>query len=112
MFVAGPEWLGPHNKHGALIAHVLVGGARFDSHLKGTTAQQQGFYNNQIAPAAVFGGHIDLNRSAHWVFRITPDAMFTRYGFNYVSIPPTTSPHTDWNFGISVGVQYKFQKKR
>jgi hypothetical protein len=25
-FTAGPEWLGPHNEHGALIPHVLVGG--------------------------------------------------------------------------------------
>ena len=27
IFAAGPEWLGPHNKHGAIIAHVLAGGA-------------------------------------------------------------------------------------
>src|SRR5580698_6872452 len=27
LFVGGPEWLGPHNKHGALIAHALVVGA-------------------------------------------------------------------------------------
>ena len=25
-FVGGPEWLGPHNKHGALIAHAMFGG--------------------------------------------------------------------------------------
>jgi hypothetical protein len=30
IFAGGPEWLGPHNKHGALIAHVLVGGAYGD----------------------------------------------------------------------------------
>ena len=71
-----------------------------------------GFYNNQIAPAAVFGGHIDLNRSARWVFRITPDALFTRYGINYPAVPATTSPHDNWNFAISVGVEYKFKKKR
>ena len=114
LFVGGPEWLGPHNKHGALIAHVLVGGAHFDSHL-GThnDPQSVGFYNTQIAPAAVFGGHIDLNRSPRWVFRITPDALFTRYSFNYpVTAPPTSSPHNNWNFGISVGVEYKFRKKR
>jgi hypothetical protein len=28
LFTAGPEWLGPHNKHGALIAHALFGGAQ------------------------------------------------------------------------------------
>jgi len=112
-FAAGPEWLGPHNKHGALIAHALVGGAHFQSHL-GTilTAPGAEFYNNQFAPAAIIGGHIDLNRSSRWVFRITPDVLFTRYGFNFTTIPPMTSPHNDWNFAISVGVQYKFQKKR
>ena len=25
-FMGGPEWLGPHNKHGAIIAHVMLGG--------------------------------------------------------------------------------------
>src|ERR1039458_5838030 len=27
LFVAGPEWLGPHNKHGDIMLHVLAGGA-------------------------------------------------------------------------------------
>jgi len=108
LFAAGPEWLGPHNKHGALIAHVLVGGAHFDSHIWPLTAQQANFYNNQLAPAAIIGGHIDLNRSAHWVFRITPDAVVTRYGINYGS----NITQTDVNFAISVGVEYKFKKKR
>jgi hypothetical protein len=108
LFAAGPEWLGPHNKHGALIAHVLVGGAHFNSHLQGMPASDVDFYPNQFAPAAVFGGHIDLNRSARWVFRVTPDALYTRYGINY---PPNGS-YNNWNFGISVGVEYKFKKKR
>ena len=30
--------------------------------------------------AGIIGGHFDLNRSARWVFRITPDAVMTRYG--------------------------------
>jgi hypothetical protein len=108
----GPEWLGPHNKHGALVAHVLVGGAHFDSHLKGNLPSVVDFYPNQFAPAAIFGGHFDMNRSPRWVFRVTPDALFTRYSFNYTTLPPTTSPKNNWNFGISVGVMYKFQKKR
>ena len=66
------------------------------------------FYNNQLAPAAIIGGHIDLNRSAHWVFRITPDAIITHYGINY---GPTLT-QSDVNFAISVGVEYKFKKKR
>ncbi|MGD0095954.1 MAG: hypothetical protein ABSB60_05630 [Terracidiphilus sp.] len=113
LFVGGPEWLGPHNKHGDIMVHVLAGGAHFDSHDYPLSPAGVGFYNNQIAPAMVFGGHIDLNRSAHWVFRVTPDALFTRYGFGFSTPPPTvSSPHDNWNFGISVGVEYKFKKKR
>jgi hypothetical protein len=58
--------------------------------------------------AAIIGGHMDLNRSAHWVFRITPDAVVTRYSINYGN----KITQTDVNFAISVGVQYKFKKKR
>jgi hypothetical protein len=110
LFVAGPEWLGPHNRHGALIAHVLVGGAygNFTQDLRGNPPSSVDFYNNQLAPAAIVGGHMDLNRSAHWVFRITPDAVVTRYGINYGA----KNTQTDVNFAISVGVQYKFKKKR
>ena len=112
LFVAGPEWLGPHNKHGDVMLHVLAGGAHFNSHDSPQTPASVGFYDNQFAPAAVFGGHIDLNRTSRWVFRVTPDALFTRYGFNYPVVPTTSSPHNNWNFGISAGVEYKFKTKR
>jgi hypothetical protein len=114
-FVGGPEWLGPHNKHGALIAHVLVGGVygNFEQDLRQYTPQQVGFYNDQFAPAAIIGGHMDLNRSAHWVFRVTPDAVLTRYKTTY---KPTAyigaGRFNDVNFAISVGIEYKFHKKR
>ncbi len=109
-FTGGPEWLGPHNKHGALIAHALVGGVYgdFEHDLRGNSPAVAGFYNNQVALATILGGHIDLNRSSRWVFRITPDAVITRYGINYGD----KKTQTDINFAISVGVQYKFQKKR
>jgi len=114
LFVAGPEWLGPHNKHGALVAHVLVGGAYgdFQKDLLGNPPSTVDFYNNQIAPAAVFGGHFDLNRSARWVFRITPDALFTRYSTNYATNISPAGGRINWNFGISVGLEYKFKKTR
>jgi hypothetical protein len=114
MFVAGPQWLGPHNKHGALIAHVLAGGAygEFQKDLLGYSPSLFDFYNNQIAPAAVFGGHIDLNRSPQWVFRITPDALYTRYSTNYATPTTASGGHNNWNFGLSAGVEYKFKKKR
>jgi hypothetical protein len=109
-FTAGPEWLGPHNRHGALIPHVLVGGVygRFEQDLRGNSPSVAGFYNNQVAPAVIMGGHMDLNRSAHWVFRITPDAVVTHYGINYGN----RITQTDVNFAISVGAEYKFQKRR
>jgi hypothetical protein len=109
-FTAGPEWLGPHNKHGALIAHMLVGGAygKFQQDLRTATPEDVGFYNDQLAPVFIIGGHMDLNRSAHWVFRITPDAVLTRYGINY----GTKITQNDVNFALSVGVQYKFHRKR
>ena len=108
LFVAGPEWLGPHNKHGALIAHALFGGSYFDAHLGNVPPATENFYYNQVAPAAIIGGHMDLNRSAHWVFRITPDAVMTHY-----SMPSTPAySQYDVNFAISVGVEYKLNKKR
>jgi hypothetical protein len=108
LFVAGPEWLGPHNKHGALIAHAMFGGAYFDAHLGNVSPQTENFYYNQVAPAAIIGGHMDLNRSARWVFRITPDAVLTRYSTNYAPL----ITQNDINFAISVGIEYKFHKKR
>lgn len=112
LFVAGPEWLGPHNKHGDIMLHVLAGGAHFNSHVWPLMPPDVGFYDNQLAPAAVFGGHIDLNRTPRWVFRITPDALFTRYGYSFNAGQGSSSPHINWNFGISVGVEYKFKTKR
>jgi len=113
MFLAGPEYLGPHNKHGAIILHALLGGAYGDFNKElgrgGSTTGPTGvaaFYDNQVALGGAIGGHIDLNRSPRWVFRITPDALLTGYdGTSQYS-------HTQWNFGISVGAEYKFKRKR
>lgn len=108
MFLAGPEYLGPHNKHGAIILHALVGAAHgdFQHDLRGTSPELIGFYKDQTALGGAFGAHLDLNRSPRWVFRITPEALLTGYdGYS-------GNPHTQWNFGLSVGVQYKFKKKR
>jgi len=109
-FVGGPEWLGPHNEHGDLTAHALFGGVygKFEQDLRGQSPSVVDFYNDQLAPAAIIGGHIDLNRSPRWVFRITPDAVITHYSINYA--PSTTQ--WDVNFAISVGVEYKFKRLR
>jgi hypothetical protein len=110
LFTGGVEYLGPHNKHGALTAHVLGGGSygQFEKDLRGNSPSVVGFYNNQIAPAVIMGGHIDLNRSPQWVFRITPDAILTDYSTNY---GPKTK-QIDINAAVSVGVEYRFKKKR
>jgi hypothetical protein len=110
LFAGGPEWLGPHNKHGAILAHVLAGEihGNFEQDLRGYSPSVVGFYNDQFAPVLIAGGHFDLNRSAHWVFRVTPDAVITRYSINYG--PKITQ--NDVNFALSVGVEYKFKTKR
>jgi hypothetical protein len=119
IFVGGPEWLGPHNKHGAFIAHALFGGAygNFDQNLRGVPTSNLGFYANGLAPAGVLGGHIDLNRSPRWVFRISPDCLWTRYKTVASTDPayPDKVPigsFNNFNFAISVGMEYKFKAKR
>jgi hypothetical protein len=54
VFAAGPEFLGPHNKHGALIVHALMGGAygNFESDLQGNPPSTVEFFNNQVVPSA------------------------------------------------------------
>jgi hypothetical protein len=110
LFVGGPEWLGPHNKHADLMAHAMVGGAygQFEKDLRGEPPSVVDFYNNQLALAAIIGGHIDLNRSSRWVLRFTPDAVITHYGINY----PPSNKYWDVNFALSVGVEYKFKQRR
>lgn len=110
IFAGGPEWLGPHNKHGAFIAHAMIGGAHgnFDQDLRAHPPETVEFFPDQFALAAVIGGHIELNRSPQWVFRITPDAKYTRYNINYGN----QATYGYWNFALSVGVEYKFKKKR
>lgn len=110
-FVGGPEWLGPHNKHGAILAHVMLGGVygNFQKDLLSLPPATFDFYYNQLAPAIIAGGHFDLNRSEHWVFRVTPDAVVTHYTFNNPLASPAFSyQQFDVNFAISVGVEYKF----
>lgn len=110
-FTGGLQWLGPHNRHGDLIAHAMFGGVygNFQKDLLGyPPGSHYGFYYNQLAPAAIIGGHMDLARSEHWVFRITPDAVMTHYTFSDAPTSNLTYAQFDVNFAISVGMEYKF----
>jgi hypothetical protein len=110
MFAGGPEWIGPHNKHGAMVAHILAGGSygQFEKDLRGLSPEVVGFYNNQVAPVVIMGGHFDLNRSEHWVLRMTPDAILTDYATNYGK----KERQIDINAAFSVGVEYRFLPKK
>lgn len=110
IFAAGPEFLGPHNEHGALIAHVMAGGAygRFQQDLRGHPTSAVDFYYDQVAPALVMGGHFDLNRSPRWVFRVTVDGLLTDYAINWGA----RNRQIDINTAVSVGLEYKFKKTR
>jgi hypothetical protein len=110
IFAGGIEYLGPHNKHGALIAHVMGGGAygKFQQDLRGNPTSAVGFYYDQVAPAVVMGGHFELNRSPRWVFRITTDAILTDYAINW----GPKNRQIDINAAVSVGLEYRFKKTR
>jgi hypothetical protein len=113
-FVGGVEWLGPHNKHGAMMAHAMFGGVdgNFQKDLLGVPPAYFDFYSNQIAPAAIIGGSIDLNRSQHWALRINPDAIVTHYTFSDAPLANASYAQFDVNFAISVGVEYRFTKAK
>ncbi len=109
-FVGGAEWLGPHNKHGALIAHAMFGGVygNFQKDLLGHPPADVRFL---LQPDCAGGDYRRTFRPEpveHWVFRITPDAVMTHY--NFKAAPPSTFSYSqyDVNFAISVGMEYKF----
>jgi hypothetical protein len=110
VFAGGAQYLGPHNVHGAITLHGMVGGAYgdFEAGLNGAPPAAVGFYPNQTAFASVVGGTSDLNRSQHLVFRISPDMVLTHYN------APSQGFDSLWQrqFAISVGLMYRFRGKR
>ncbi len=104
MFLGGPEYRSIHNEHAAVNFHALVGGSYgiYDADLpSGVTPAQVGFYSNGLAFGGAFGGSLDLNRSANWALRISPDLMLTHHGNQFQE-----------QFAISVGVLYRFTGKK
>jgi hypothetical protein len=107
MYLFGPEFRGPSNRHASMTFHALVGGAygNFDSALTDqyghpVPPNALGLFNNQWTFGSAFGGSVDLNRSPNLAFRISPDATFTDFG--------GAGLHDQ--FAISVGIVYRLDQ--
>jgi len=98
MFMGGGEYRLLRNEHAAIVLHGFAGGAygNFQHGLDGLPPAEFGFFSNQFAFGAAYGGSIDLNRSPRLVFRISPDGTLTTYGNG-----------TEEHFAISVGLVYR-----
>jgi hypothetical protein len=74
----------------------------FDSAINsGLSGPNLGLFNNGVAFATAIGGSVDLNRSPRLSLRLSPDYLLTRFGGGSQN-----------EFAISVGILYRFQKKR
>lgn len=111
------RWI--RNRYAALDLHALAGGTYgvFDyavNHYPGGSpvsscpGNQQpgqrdnlGLYCNGIAPWAAAGGSIDFNESQRLAIRLSPDITFEHFG-----------TETREFFGISMGVLWRFEKKK
>ena len=102
MAMAGAQVRGPRNAHFALNYHAYAGMDKgvFDQGDRNYMPQDLGLYSNRIKPAAAVGISIDINRSARWAVRISPDMMLRRFGNEW-----------DENFAMSGGVIYRFGKR-
>jgi hypothetical protein len=121
MFLGGATYRLIAREHAALSVHGMVGGADgVFSHGLGTsplnpsyTVQPRdvGMYNDGLGLASTIGGSLDLNRSPRLALRISPDWIMTRYG-GYdtpTNVPSTFATHSQNEFGISVGILYRFK---
>jgi hypothetical protein len=100
----GPSFRGPKNEHAALTFHGLVGGAYgvFNSAVnQGLSGPDLGLFSNGLVLAMAAGGSLDLNRSAKFSLRISPDYLVTRFG-----------DKSQNEFAISVGILYRLSKMR
>jgi hypothetical protein len=116
-FVVGPEWLGPHNKHGALIAHALFGGvyAQFpDSDTySGHGATGSTFYEQPGCPRC-------HHRRSHGPESLGPLGLphHARRGDHALQYqrPPYSTPNVTHNSTSTspsrVGIEYKFKNQR
>jgi hypothetical protein len=121
MFLGGATYRLLAREHAAVNVHGMVGGSDgIFSHGLGTSPtdpsyqvqpRDVGMYNDGLALAATIGGSLDLNRSPRLALRISPDWIVTRYsGYGTPSnIPSAFLTHSQNEFGISVGILYRFK---
>ena len=121
MFLGGATYRLLAREHAAVNVHGMVGGADgIFSHSLGTSPTDSsyqvqprdvGMYNNGVVLASTIGGSLDLNRSPRLALRISPDWIVTRYsGYGTPSnIPSAFLTHSQNEFGISVGILYRFK---
>jgi hypothetical protein len=102
-FMGGVTVRGPKSEHAALMLHAFAGGSYgvFNSATEGVPPQVLGMFPNGFAFATALGGSLDLNRSPRIALRLSPDYILTRFG-----------GVSQNEFAISVGVLYRFSKKR
>jgi hypothetical protein len=120
MFLGGATYRLIAREHAALSVHGMVGGADgVFSHglgnapVSGIAVQPRdvGMYNDGLGLASTMGGSLDLNRSPRLALRISPDWIMTRYG-GYgtpTGVPSVFATHSQNEFGISVGILYRFK---
>jgi hypothetical protein len=121
MFLGGATYRLIAREHAALSLHGMVGGADGvfshalgqDPNNPGRTVlpRDVGMYNDGLGLASTIGGSLDLNRSPRLALRISPDWIMTRYG-GYGTpyyAPSAFVTHSQNEFGISVGILYRFK---
>jgi hypothetical protein len=109
----GLTWRGPKNRYVAIDYHALGGVdyGKFDTAITGyppssqgvvpPSTQSVGVYSNHTAGWGVAGGSIDFNQGPKFSVRLSPDLVFEHFGTD-----------TKEFFSISLGVMYRFGKKR
>jgi hypothetical protein len=101
MLMAGAQVRGPRNQNFALSYHGYYGVSKgtFDKGTGGLPPQNFGLYTNRTKPVAALGIALDINRSARWAVRFSPEMVMTHFGDEWVD-----------NLSISGGVLYRFGK--
>jgi hypothetical protein len=121
LFLGGATYRLIAGEHASLNAHAMVGGGYgIFSHALGNNPfppfnavqpRDVGMYNDGLGLATTIGGSLDLNRSPRLALRISPDWIMTRYGGYGTpsTIPSQFITHSQNEFGISVGILYRFK---